>query len=125
MWRNFQQTYPGGRTMANASVSEASYAGEYIRSLLTGSPPNGTPLEGWREHRDIIEALEQAHSAGGTAAVRRAIVGIMRRHPALISLVARNGSNDTVSVWLPPKGWPVLHPDALYGLAGELTVAIL
>jgi hypothetical protein len=47
----FQQAWSGGRPMANASASEVSYAREYIRALLTGSPPNGTPLEVWREHR--------------------------------------------------------------------------
>jgi hypothetical protein len=65
--------------MANASASEASDAGEYIRALLTGSPPDGTPLEAWREHRELIEPLEQAHAAGGTPAVREAWNSIVRR----------------------------------------------
>jgi hypothetical protein len=67
--------------MAEASSSQASYAREYIRALLKGSPPNGTPLAAWRDHRDVIGVLEQAHNTGGTPAVRRAMVSIVRRHP--------------------------------------------
>jgi hypothetical protein len=111
--------------MANASASEASYASEYIRCLLNGSPPNGTPFEGRGESRERIEILEQAYAAGGTLAVREAWIGMVRRHPELIPLIAGNGGDRTVSVWTPPEGWPVLNKDALYGLAGELTAAII
>jgi hypothetical protein len=111
--------------MADASSSEESYAGEYIRAMLNGSPPNGTPLGAWREHRDLIEVLEQAYTTGGMMRVREVWAGIVRRHPELISLIAGNDGHGTVSVGVPPEGWPVLSQDALYGLAGELTVAII
>jgi hypothetical protein len=110
--------------MAEASASQASDARAYIRALLKGSPPNRTPLAAWREHRDVIDVLEQAHNTGGTPAVRSAMVGIVRRHPELIPLIAGNGGDGTATVWVPPEGWPVLDQEALYGVAGELTVAI-
>ena len=111
--------------MVDANSSQASDIGDYIRARLSGSPPSDTPLEGREAHRDLVEVLEQAYAAGGTPAVREVWIGIVRRHPELIRLIEANGGDGSGSVWVPPEGWPVLHPDALYGLAGELTRAII
>jgi hypothetical protein len=45
---------------------ERTLAGEYIRALLNGSPPNGTPPEAFTVYRDIIEGVVLVHSYGGT-----------------------------------------------------------
>lgn len=104
--------------MANASASQASYAGEYIRALLNGSPSNGSPLEAWREYRDLIELLEQAHAAGGAPAVREAWNSMVRRHPELAVLVSEDPA--------PPEGWQLYtlvdaykpRPPPIYVVAG-------
>jgi hypothetical protein len=103
----------------------AELAATYIRSLLTGGRPNGAPPEAFGDYRDVIASLLAAHETSGTPKVREACTGILRRHPELIPLIAGHGGDGTVSVWVPPEGWPVLHSDALYGLAGELTVAMM
>jgi hypothetical protein len=97
----------------------------FVQTLLGGSAPNGTPPETYGENHDIAEALLQAYAAGGTMKVREVWTGMVRRHPELIPIIAGKGGDGIVSIWHPPEGWPVLHPDTLYGLAGELTVAII
>jgi Protein of unknown function (DUF3987) len=61
---------------------------EYIRGLLTGDPPNGTPPEAFGDYQDLLEVLHHAHAAGGTAAVRTAWAGIVTRQPQLAALVS-------------------------------------
>ena len=65
-------------------------AATYIRVLLDGSPPNGTPPEAFGEYRDLIEVLQQAHAAGGMPAVRDAWAGVVRRRPELAALVSED-----------------------------------
>jgi len=78
---------------------ERTLAGEYIRALLNGSPPNGTPPEAFAAYRDIIEGVVLAHSYGGTPKVREAWRDILRRQPELAELVAGDQTA--------PQDWPI------------------
>jgi AAA domain len=73
-------------------MSEQAAAAKYIRTLLTGSSPNGRPPEAFGEYRDILEVLFQAHVHGGTSAVRTTWNGIVHRHPELAELVSADPS---------------------------------
>ena len=64
----------------------------FIRALLNGNPPNGILPEAIHGYCDIIATLLLAHSNGGTAAVRAAWRGLVRRHPELIELVSGDAS---------------------------------
>ena len=71
-----------------------------------------------------IQPLVTAYQAGGVLHAREAWGNLLKRHPELIPLVSGDESVGTASIWVPPKGWPLLEREALYGLAGDLTRAI-
>jgi hypothetical protein len=54
---------------------------EYIRALLTGTPPNGIPPEAFGDDADLIRHLHEAHAAGGTPRLREAFRDYIHRHP--------------------------------------------
>ncbi len=69
-------------------MSEHGAAVEYIRALLAGRPPNGTPPEAFGAYRDLIEVLLQAYEAGGTRKVKEALNDAVRRHPEWAELIS-------------------------------------
>jgi hypothetical protein len=88
--------------LGQASTNEGQYFGDrdarvLIRALLDGSPPNGMPPGAFGPYQDVIDNLRRAHEAGGTAMVRRALLGMVKRNPALIALAAAEAT--------PLHGW--------------------
>jgi hypothetical protein len=110
---------------------EAQAASTLIRALLNGGSPDGTSPEAFGTYRDIAEALERAHAAGGSSAVRATWLGIIRRHPELAELVSadreasqrktRWTADELLSAQFPAIRWvvPTLLPEGLTFLAGR------
>jgi AAA domain len=65
---------------------------EYIRALLSGSPPNGAPPEAFGDDADLIRLLHEAHAGGGTALLRRAFDDYLRRHPEQVERFSGDGT---------------------------------
>jgi hypothetical protein len=74
--------------MADDQSLEATYAAEYVKSLLSGDSLNGAVPESFGAWRDVIDHLVQAHAAGGTSKVREAWNDHVRRHPEDVELAA-------------------------------------
>ena len=77
--------------------TERTYAGEYIRALLKGGPPNGAPRDAFGDYRDLVETLHIAYDAGQTVKVREAWDDHIRRHPEDVELVA--GDHTEIDGW--------------------------
>jgi hypothetical protein len=59
-------TPPINATQLNGERLHQHATGEYIRAMLDGGPPSGTPPDAFGPYRDIIAILLQAYTAGHT-----------------------------------------------------------
>lgn len=120
----------GASAMSNYALN-AQATTTLIRTLLSGGSPNGTPPEAFGDYQDIVEALVQAHTAGGFPAVRAAWLGLTRRRPELAELVSgdhedpqrktRWTADELLIAQFPAVRWvvPTLFPEGLIFLAGR------
>lgn len=115
---------------ANSS-SLTMIAAEYIRALLRGGSPNGTPPEAFGAYQDIIRNLHDAHASGGTPKVKEAWNGVVGRQPELAEIVSGEQSkperkirwtaDELLAAEFPPAKWivPDLLPEGLTILGGR------
>jgi hypothetical protein len=66
--------------------------GSFLRHLLGGGSPNGTPPEAFGPYRDVIEPLLLGYSHGGTPKVQALWADLVRRRPELAEVVAADQS---------------------------------
>jgi DeoR-like helix-turn-helix domain len=62
--------------------------GEYIRAVLNGGPPNGTPPGAFGPFQHLVAQLVMAHALADTPGVRQAWHDAVRNQPELAGLVA-------------------------------------
>jgi len=83
-----------------------------LKRLLDGQAPNGTRPDELGDWRDTVQALYDAHAAGGTAAVRQSFNALASRNPGLIALIA-SGEEDHPGGVL-AKSWKVRNLSDAY-----------
>ena len=79
-------------------VNSASNARHAIQNLLDGNAPNGIAPADCGAWADTVQALFDAHAAGGSGAARKAWDAIARTQPGAAQLVAGDG---TAQAWGP------------------------
>jgi AAA domain len=122
--------HTGGSDQQSNDIHAVAFR-TYLRTLLAGGNPNGTPPSAFGEWQQVVEVLHEAYAAGGMAKVREYWNDYVRRHPEAAEMASGDPSepehkvrwtaDELLTAEFPPIQWvvPGVFPEGLTFLAGR------